>query len=154
MWNLRRRLYTLSRVWHRGRLVLQTFSNNQDLTELLYWWVFIPFGWKTFTSLNNSSKYNNDYNNHRNNTIVATIHFVSYMPDTNIFSLKLKRNNACHSQLQNPTFQYLKLLPQSRWWMLCRDRKHKGPFIYTSQERAEMTKQHILYSLFPVAIGP
>lgn len=66
MWNLCRRLYTLSRDWLRGRLVLQMFSNNQDLTELLYWCMLIPFGWKAFTSLNNSSKYNND-NNHSNN---------------------------------------------------------------------------------------
>lgn len=30
--------------------------------------------------------------------------------------------------------------------------KVQEPFLYTSQERTEITKQHVLFSLFPVAI--
>lgn len=72
--------------------------------------MLIPFG----VELNNkSSKYNNDDNSKSNNN-----NDDSYYSFCFFFSRHYKRiftkaeTNACHSKLQNPTFPYLKWLPQ------------------------------------------
>lgn len=109
--------------------------------------MYDPFGWKTFASLNNSPKYNQNKNNNSSSTYHLLCFLYARYHITNFHWLRLKRNDACHSKPQTPTVMYFQLLPQQQMDNAIQGGKHREPFLYTSWERTGITRQHVLFSL-------